>query len=291
MSVKLKKESQKRWPAYGWTGIIFILIFWVLIWSMPGYPGTYSFFPLWFGYILTVNAIIHYRKGNSLFTRNRKAFFGLFFISIPIWWLFELIDIRTNYWEYLGREHFSDLAYFLLASLSFSTVVPAVLSTSELVSSYSWINKFERGPKIPKTKTITILFFVLGWLMLIALLIWPQYFPAFMWMSLYLIIDPVNVWKKNHNLLMYTDQKDWRPVMSLWIGTLICGFFWEMWNYYAFPKWIYTIPFIDFWHIFEMPLPGYLGYLPFGLEIFAFYHLIIGLVKKPHLRNYISLSS
>ena len=127
--------------------------------------------------------------------------------------------------------------------------------------------------------------------MLIALLIWPQYFPAFMWMSLYLIIDPVNVWLKNKNLFMFTDKRDWRPVMSLWIGTLICGFFWELWNYYAFPKWIYTVPYVDFWYIFEMPLLGYLGYLPFGLEILAFYNLIIGILNKEHLNRYISFSS
>jgi hypothetical protein len=61
---------------------------------------------------------------------------------------------------------------------------------------------------------------------------------------------------------------------------LLTAFFWEFWNYWAYPKWIYTIPFVDFWHIFEMPLLGYGGYLPFSLELFAFYQLcsrILGL--------------
>ena len=30
--------------------------------------------------------------------------------------------------------------------------------------------------------------------------------------------------------------------------------------------WIYTVPFVQRWHVFEMPVLGYLGYLPFGLE-------------------------
>ena len=35
---------------------------------------------------------------------------------------------------------------------------------------------------------------------------------------------------------------DWRPWMSLWLGGLLCGFFWEMWNLWSFPKWIYHVP-------------------------------------------------
>jgi len=30
--------------------------------------------------------------------------------------------------------------------------------------------------------------------------------------------------------------------------------------------WIYSIPYIDRFHLFEMPILGYSGYLPFGLE-------------------------
>ncbi len=62
-------------------------------------------------------------------------------------------------------------------------------------------------------------------------------------------------------------------------GALVCGWFWEMWNYWAFPKWQYFIPYVDFAHIFEMPLLGYGGYLPFGLEVYAVYHFLIGLVE------------
>ena len=33
-------------------------------------------------------------------------------------------------------------------------------------------------------------------------------------------------------------------------------------------------------HVFEMPLQGYGGYLPFALELFAMYHLIVGLAGQ-----------
>ena len=50
------------------------------------------------------------------------------------------------------------------------------------------------------------------------------------------------------------------------------GFLWEFWNYYAIPKWTYDIPFVGFFKIFEMPILGYLGYLPFALELYAMYY-------------------
>ena len=54
--------------------------------------------------------------------------------------------------------------------------------------------------------------------------------------------------------------------LVLLLAALICGCFWEMWNVFSLEKWIYTVPFVDRFHIFEMPLLGYAGYLPFGLE-------------------------
>jgi len=64
-------------------------------------------------------------------------------------------------------------------------------------------------------------------------------------------------------------EGNWRPIVSLSFGALICGFFWEMWNYYSWPKWIYHTPGTEFLHVFEMPLLGYAGYIPFALELYA----------------------
>ena len=59
---------------------------------------------------------------------------------------------------------------------------------------------------------------------------------------------------------------DWRPVVSAALAALICGFFWEMWNYYSLARWTYSVPLVQRFPVFEMPLLGYAGYLPFGLE-------------------------
>jgi len=63
---------------------------------------------------------------------------------------------------------------------------------------------------------------------------------------------------------------------ALGLGCLICGFFLEIWNYLFYPKWTYRIPFVDYYHVFEMSFLGYGGYVPFSLELFALYHLVMG---------------
>jgi hypothetical protein len=63
------------------------------------------------------------------------------------------------------------------------------------------------------------------------------------------------------------------------------GFFWEMWNFFSWPKWVYRIPYADVFHLFEMPLGGYLGYIPFSLELFAFYHWVSGFLHRDNTRS------
>ena len=49
------------------------------------------------------------------------------------------------------------------------------------------------------------------------------------------------------------------------LAALVCGFFWEMWNYFSLARWTYSVPLVQRFQLFEMPLLGYAGYLPFGL--------------------------
>ena len=197
----------------------------------------------------------------------------LFIVSAPAWWLFELFNSITRNWFYDGRQYFTDMEYALLATLSFSTVIPAVFGTTELISTLNLFKGFRDGRKLDKTSRISLTMLILGLTMLILLVLFPKYCYPFIWGSVYLIIEPVNIKLKNRTLLDFTKTGNWQPIFNLFTGSLICGFFWELWNYYSYPKWIYDAPFVNFAHIFEMPLIGFIGYLPFSLELYALYNL------------------
>jgi hypothetical protein len=275
-------------PPHLWLGLLLIAVAWPLNWLLDGLRTHILFFFLWLGYALTVDGLVWLRSGTSLLRRSWRAYVGLFLVSAPAWWLFELINLRTQNWHYHGREFFTNLEYFALASLNFSTVIPSVFGTAELLSTFGWFKRPHHGPVVKPTPRVTLAFFLTGWLMLALLVAWPRYFFPFVWLSVYFILAPINIWLGHRSLIARTATGNWRPILTLWAGVLICGFFWECWNFYAYPKWIYHVPFVDFLHVFEMPLLGYGGYLPFGLELFALYHLVTGLLNSG-LDDYVHL--
>ena len=267
----------KKFPLHFYIGLVLILVNWYLNWSLTGLRTYLLFFPLWLGYILFVDSLVLIRKNSSLFKRDIKKFILLFIISAPAWWLFELLNIRTANWIYVGKEFFTDFEYAAYATLSFSTVMPAVFETAELISTFKWTARFEKKKSFSKTSRKTKIIFTIGLICLAFILLLPDYFFYLNWLSIFLIIEPINIWMKNKSLFDFLSEGNWKPFICLITGCIICGFFWEMWNYYSYPKWVYHLQLANFFHIFEMPVLGYLGYIPFSLELFAIYNLINGI--------------
>ncbi len=278
---------RSRFPIHGWFGLSLVIMFWIINWTWDGPRTNWAFFPMWLGYCLVIDGLVYARTRTSLLTRDWRQYVFLFVISAPVWWTFELLNLRTQNWAYIGLEHITVFQYAFWTTLSFSTVVPAVFGSAEFIASFQFMKRIKPGLIIRPDRLTTNLFFSVGWLMLALLLLWPEIFFPFIWLSPYFILEPLNVRLGNRTLAHWTQQGDWRPVFSLWLGVLMTGLFWEMWNYFSYPKWIYHVPWGGWLHIFEMPLLGYGGYLPFSLELFALYHLIVGLFghgSKEYLR-------
>jgi len=268
----------RSFPIQGYIGLLLIAVGWPLSWGRP--PGLQflwenSFLLLWVGYALVVDGINYARKGTSLLTRNAKAYFGLFLLSIPGWWLFEFFNIFLQNWHYLQNRPVSSFEFAIRASVHFSIVTPAVLGTAELWASTKLLSPLSQKKSCAITDRTLSNYILLGIMMMIGLITIPRYTFPLVWVSLYLIIDSLNLLRGIRSLLTFLRHGNWRPYFALAFGALTCGFFWEMWNYYSLPKWVYSVPFVNVLHVFEMPLPGYLGYLPFGLEVYALYIFLI----------------
>ena len=129
--------------------------------------------------------------------------------------MFELFNWRTENWIYVGREHFSDLTYFLLASLSFSTVMPAVFETAELVRSFGWVERLRPWRRVSPSRSTLQSFLAAGVLLVVLIMVWPKVFYPFIWASVFFILAPINGWLGHRSLLDDLDHRDWRPVVSL----------------------------------------------------------------------------
>lgn len=271
-----------RLPWYAYAGAALNIAAWTSSWARVG-PWDSTFFPLWFGFILVLDGIAYTRTGTSLLHRSAPRFALLFLYSIPFWWAFEALNGPVQNWHYILDQPYSALEYNILASIAFSTVLPAVMEVAEILASFKPL-KPRCSPAATGTRlrpAAAIALFGVGVLMVVLPVVFPRYAFGLIWLALIFLLDPINNLAGRKSAFGRLLAGDWRFIAVLALGALCCGFFWEMWNYYALPKWYYTVPFVDaFPHLFEMPLPGFLGYLPFGVELFCMYELLLLLSRR-----------
>jgi hypothetical protein len=255
-------------------GLALIAVAWPLAWAGPAPFSEHTFFPLWLGYILTVDGLVLLRSGTSLLTRSAGRFALLFVFSIPVWWLFELANEFLGNWRYVMPRDRGPVAYAALASLSFSTVIPALFETAELYRTLPPFRRPIRWLRVAPSRAGLRAIAAAGLAMFALSLVVPgQAFPL-VWIGLFLFLDPINRLTGGRSLAAQAAVRRWDTVLVLFAAGLTCGFFWEMWNWRSMPKWVYEVPYADGAKLFEMPLLGYGGYLPFALEIYAVYHLL-----------------
>ncbi len=263
-----------------WPGLALVVVAWWASWFGPGPLRHQAFFPLWFGYILTVDGLVRLRAGESLLTRNPARLALLFAFSVPLWWVFEWANGFLGNWRYALPYPYAPVVYALLASLAFSTVMPALFETASLARTFRPFAGPIRGPRIALGRAGLVIIALAGAATFAASLLWPGYAFPLVWIGLFLLIDPINTLLGWRSLAGEVAHGRWDTVVVLWVTGLACGFFWEFWNVLAMPKWVYSVPFVGEPKLFEMPVLGYGGYLPFVLEVFAAYNLLYGLLFR-----------
>lgn len=270
----------KIWPPQLVTGVVLVAIAWPLAWFGPSPYSQYTFFPIWLGYILTVDGVTFLRSGTSLLSRDWRRFALLFVFSVPLWWVFEFANQFLQNWRYVQARHFDSAAYVALASLAFSTVMPAIFVTAELYRTFRPFHPARHGIRIAPSPAGLIAIAGLGLLLFIGSLAFPDVMFPFVWIGLFLLVDVINAFTGGNSVAAQIAQGRWDTVAVLFATGITCGFFWEMWNFWSLPKWVYDVPYVSRPKIFEMPLLGYGGYLPFALEVYAFYHLLHKLIFR-----------
>ena len=268
-----------RW--YGGLGL-FMVLFAQLNFIFQVQPFAQWYFPIiWFGFIFLVDALVYHLNGESLIYSRPRIFLILLGLSAAVWWAFEIIGFVLNNWHYSGMEGFGSWAEkMVFGTISFSTVIPAVFEASMLLKTVHLFDgmKLKKSHRISKELLYVTMF--LGILSFAGPLLWPQVLYPIIWMSFFLILDPINYMNNRPSIISHIRDRKLAVPISIIVGTTITGFLWEFWNFWAIPKWHYTIPFVDFLKVFEMPVLGYLGYGPFGLELFAMYHFFMWLIHE-----------
>lgn len=278
------RSNPKHFPAYGWFGItVLASAEWLMfrhIWPIDVY-----FTPVaWTAYLLIVDSMVFAIRGRSKLHDSPGKFLISALLSILLWLIFEAYNLRLENWTYAGVP--PNWAGAILGyGWSFATITPGILETADLVEALACF-KTSRPLKYSKAaENVMIAFGVLCLLLPVAL---PQSIGAYLfglvWIGFVFLLDPINRRMGAPSLLRDFAQGYGGRFYSLIISGWICGWLWEFWNYWAAAKWHYIFPIMQRYKIFEMPAPGYVGFLPFALECFVMYSTaayLLGVLDDP----------
>src|ERR1700733_12928866 len=284
-------RRRREFPAHGWLGIVTLLCAGILLFRGVDPVATY-FTPIaWSAYILIADAAVFAITGRSRLRDAPKILAQMAFLSIPLWLIFEAYNVRLQNWTYVGvpREWPAALLGY---AWSFATITPAIFETADLVqavlpeSSVSPAPEAAPQPQKISSAAESILMISGAACLLIPLLV-PRHLASFLfalvWIGFLLLLDPFNHRLGLPSFLGDLAEGMRRRLSGFLLAGWVCGWLWEFWNYWANAKWLYSFPMFQGWKIFEMPAPGFLGFLPFALECFAMYVTaawLLGWVKR-----------
>ncbi|MBT3193450.1 MAG: hypothetical protein HN341_12945 [Verrucomicrobia bacterium] len=271
----------RPFPLWGWAAVAFTAATWIVAWTRFSWATpiqSHTFSPLWIGYIVVVSALTQKRKGSCLLTAQPIRMLILFATSALFWWYFEYLNRFVQNWFYFGVESFSPSRYFWFATLPFATVLPAVLATEEWLSTFpkldigldQWHRISIRNPK-----RLAAGWLLAGSLSLMAIGLIPNLLYPLLWISPLIMITAGQAIAGAPTIFTRLRDGNWQGLYRAAIAALICGFFWEMWNSHSAAGWTYAVPYVGRFKLFEMPILGFAGYLPFGLECAVFADLIL----------------
>ncbi|MBI3670503.1 MAG: hypothetical protein HY237_12065 [Acidobacteria bacterium] len=259
-------------PASGWLGLLALAgAEWLMFRGIQ--PVATYFTPIaWTAYILLADAAVFAVTGRSRLREAPRAFAQVALLSVPLWLIFEAYNLRLENWTYVGLP-MSWLASQFGYAWSFATITPAIFVTADVVESFGWFARPAQPVRFSSAyERVSI---ALGVALLAVPLVAPRYVAArlfaLVWLGFLFLLDPIN-----HRLHLPSLEGDLAAgrrgrLYSLLVSGWVCGWLWEFWNYWAAAKWHYIFPMFEQWKIFEMPAPGYFGFLPFALECFVMY--------------------
>ncbi len=251
-------------------------------------PFASYYFPIiWIGFILLVDAIVYKLRKHSLLHNDMPQFLFLMALSVIFWWIFEIINYFVGNWYYVAGGQtlnlFTPIA-IIKGTIAFSTVLPGFFETYELYKTLHLFSDAHLKRKYKITKMFLFTTIGFGVFSLFAPIVWPAFFFPLVWGAFFFLLDPINYLHGQPSIIGHLEDKKLQAPVTLMLTGITLGFLWEFWNFWSTIKWVYLIPHFGFLKIFEMPLLGWLGYLPFALSLYAMYYFACSLFRhKGHL--------
>jgi len=270
-------RSNRRFGAHGYFGVSIMLLSQILMFAKL--EPVYSWFtPIqWTGYVLFLDALRLKLRGESYLLHRPREFLLMLLVSDLCWFMFEGYNLHLQNWYYTNLPE--NMAVRVFGYMwAFATVTPGVVLTSEALDDLgAFRGATVRPRRISKTLVRTLM--GVGVVFCLVPLMVPRNVAIFLfapvWVGFVLLVDPINYRRGMPSLLGELEKGSAQKLLSLFLAGLICGVLWEFWNYWAGRKWIYSVPYFSRPKVFEMPLYGFLGFLPFAAECYVIWQLAL----------------
>jgi len=219
----------------------------------------YTYAILWWGLLLVVDRYNNQRRGLSLWNGRFRHFLLITLpTSVLLWLLFELMNLPAPQWRYKGGLE-NIHVQVLFGFIAFTTVIPIMVESYWLFAGrFCLPARFSRW--FYKWRVLSIL----TGLVFAAIPFFNEkfWFNQGIWLTPALILLPFTTIRKCASPTIF--------VRALALSALLAGFCWECLNYWSRTHWEYLI-LPNTVHLFQMPVPGYLGFIPFALTALVVY--------------------
>jgi len=272
-------------PLWFWIGVFLTAFALFFLWGKFDHPKiitNWTLIPLFWGIILTVDGWVFYRnRGNSILNDKPQTLIAIAVCSIGGWLIYEYLNlfVKCN-WFYPEGDMISTEQFFIYSIIGSSGLLTIAFEWYTLLKTFKgFAARFKQGLRIKLPRTLVWILFVASLCSMFAISIFPNALFFLIWtapmVALICALHLAGYWTP---FTPIGKKGDWSPILLICLSYFIQGLLYECWNYFSAYHladgrivtynpgfWVYSIPYVNVLHVFEMPLLGLFGYLPFGL--------------------------
>ena len=286
-----------RLPLWFWLGLIMwggtLFVMW-MHYSSPLWLINWADIPLFWGFALVMDGIVFYRtRGKSIIGQFPTEILGIGMASISGWLLFEFLNFFVNdNWLYPFGYLLPDNEFVIYAVIGSSGLLPLAFEWYSLLATFKkfWI-RYTDGPRIISSRIVKWILLIVCLIALFITGLMPDDMFFVLWLAplviLGIALELLGIWTP----FTAIRSGNWAPTLLFALSYFIQGTLLECWNYFSGTHaggvlnthnpayWAYSIGYVDVLHVFEMPLLGLFGYLPFGIYCLIWWIVFAFLLK------------
>ena len=287
-------------PIWFWLGLLMWGGTLVVLWgkfSEPKWLLNWADLPLFWGFTLVIDGWVYVRTGGrSIISKAPREILAIGTASVSGWLLFEYLNFYVDdNWIYPFGNLLPVNEFVLYAVIGSGGLMPMAFEWYTLLLTFkTFRNRFDTGPKINVSRGLKTLLLIICFVGLLATGYLPDEMFFLLWLApliiLTILLGRMNIWTP------FKPIKDgnWTPMLLFALTYLIQGLLLEFQNYFSgvhengelvmthtAAYWTYSIPYVNVYHVFEMPVLGLLGYLPFGVYCWVWWIAFAFLLNIP----------